>query len=89
MSGKRLFVGLIAMAIAAPAVSFYLLELTAPRQFFLIAVPSFFGWCIAEFVANILVRPRLQGRSPGAAFREWDQQSRDSNVTSPDPSPKA
>lgn len=88
MRGSRLIVGLFAMGVLIPAVIFYLLELTTIRQFGAIAIPSFFGWCIAEFVANVLARPRLENRSPSAALREWDQQKRDA-VSSPDPSPKA
>jgi hypothetical protein len=89
MSGWRLIVGVIAMAIIVPAVIFYFLDLTTARQFAAIAIPSFFGWCVAEFLANILARPRLEHRSAKDAFREWDQQTRDRAVSSSDPSPKA
>lgn len=88
MRGKRLLIGLVAMGFAVPAVIFYFLGLRTAGAFATIAIPSFFGWCVAEFTANVIARPLLRSASPSAALREWDQPSGDS-VSSPDPSPKA
>lgn len=63
------------MAGIAPAVAFYFLRLQTLEQFLTIAIPSFFGWCVAEFIANVLARPRLADRTAKTAFREWDQQN--------------
>ena len=71
-----------------PFVVAVLLKLHSPFQWAEVAVPAFFGWCIAEFIANVLAKPRLANRTPGDAIREWDQQQRD-RVNSSASSPKA
>ena len=74
MSGKRLIVGLIAMGIALPLTLFYLLGLQTAGQLFTIAASTFLTWGVADLLASILDRPRLQNRSPGGAIREdWER----------------
>jgi hypothetical protein len=74
VSGKRLFIGLIVMGIALPLTIFYLLGLQTLSQLFTIAASTFLTWGVTDFLACILDRPRLQGRSPGHAIREdWER----------------
>lgn len=80
MRGVRAVVGLVTMGGIIPLIVFHFLEQRTAAQFVTIAVPCFFGWCIAEFVANILERPRLADRSPKAALKEWER--RDDGVSS-------
>lgn len=63
------------MAVIVPSVIFYFLDLFSFDAWVAIAVPSFFGWCVAEFVSNILSRPRLENRSPRSALKEWEPRS--------------
>jgi len=70
MSGPRLIVGVIVMGIAVPATIFFLLGLRTPSQFFTIAATTFLAWGLADLLASILERPRLQNRSPGMAIKE-------------------
>lgn len=72
MSGIRLAVGLVAMGGVVPLVVLYLLNTLSPSAWLSVAAPCFFGWCIAELIANILARPRLENRSPGDALRAWE-----------------
>ena len=66
------------MGIAVPAALFLLLDLQRPAQFFAIAAITFCSWGIADVLATILSRPRLQNRSPGHAFREdWERRSKE------------
>ncbi|HEY0371965.1 MAG TPA: hypothetical protein VGD79_08180 [Thermoanaerobaculia bacterium] len=78
MSGIRLVIGVIVMGIAIPITLFLLLGLHAPSQLFTIAAVTFLSWGVADLLATILEKPRLQGRSPGKAFKEdWERRSRD------------
>ena len=78
MSGLRLVVGIIVMGIAVPLMIFFLLGLEHPTQLFTIATTTFLSWGVADFLASVLSRPRLQDRSPGRAFREdWERRSKD------------
>jgi len=70
MSGPRLFVGIIVMGIAVPATIFFLLGLHTPSEFFTIAATTFLAWGLADLLASILERPRLENRSPGMAIKE-------------------
>lgn len=66
------------MGIAVPITLFLLLGLTRPAQFFAVAAVTFCSWGIADVLATILARPRLQNRSPGGAFREdWERRSKE------------
>ena len=58
------------MGIAVPATIFFLLGLRTPSQFFTIAATTFLAWGLADLLASILERPRLQNRSPGMAIKE-------------------
>ena len=58
------------MAIGVPITLFMLLRLTTFSQLFSIAAVTFASWGVADLLASILERPRLKGRSPGAALRE-------------------
>lgn len=70
MSGPRLIVGVIVMAIAVPLAIFFLLGLQTFSQFFTVAASTFLAWGVADLLASILERPRLRDRSPGKAWRE-------------------
>jgi len=70
VSGIRLIVGIIVMAIAVPLTLSLLLGLHVFSQLFTIAAVTFVAWGVADLLASILERPRLKGRSPGAALRE-------------------
>jgi hypothetical protein len=74
VSGKRLIVGVIVMGIALPVTLFFLLGLQSLAQLFTISASIFLAWGVADLLATILDRPRLQNRSPGHAFREdWER----------------
>ena len=70
MSGPRLIVGIIVMGIAVPATILFLLGLHTPSQFFTVAATTFLAWGLADLLASILERPRLENRSPGMAIKE-------------------
>jgi hypothetical protein len=65
-----LIVGVIVMGIAVPATIFFLLRLHTPSQFFTVAATTFLAWGLADLLASILERPRLENRSPGMAIKE-------------------
>lgn len=76
MSGLRLIIGAIVMGIAVPIVLFVLLDLHNLAQLFTIAAVTFVSWGVADLLASILSRPRLQNRSPGRALREdWERRA--------------
>jgi hypothetical protein len=78
VSGIRLVIGVIVMGIAIPITLFLLLGLQAWSQLFTIAATTFLSWGVADLLATILERPRLQGKSPGQAFREdWERRSKE------------
>ena len=70
VSGIRLAVGVIVMGIAVPLALFRLLNLQTLPQLLTIAAMTFLSWCVADVLAMILAKPRLQGRSAAAALRE-------------------
>jgi len=82
MTGPRLIVGIIVMGIAVPATIFFLLDLHTPGQFFTIAATTFLAWGLADLLASILERPRLDNRSPGLALKEDLERRRDSDLSS-------
>ena len=62
------------MGLAVPAALFFLLHLQKPSQFFTVAAAGFFAWGVADLLASILERPRLNDRTPGQAIREdWER----------------
>jgi hypothetical protein len=78
VSGIRLTVGVIVMGIAVPITLFLLLGLSRIPQLLSIAALTFLSWCVADVLATILSKPRLQDRSPGRALREdWDRRSKE------------
>lgn len=78
MSGLRLLIGVIVMGIAIPLTLFFLLGLHSWAQLLTTAAVTFLSWGVADLLATILERPRLQGRSPGKALREdWDRRSKE------------
>jgi hypothetical protein len=77
MRGPKLVTGLLVMGIAVPLILFYLLNLENPRQLVTIAIVTFFSWGIADVCSEILIRPRLSGRSPKDALRDWEQRKKD------------
>lgn len=58
------------MGIAVPVTLFVLLGLHSVSQLLTAAAVTMFSWGVADLLASILEKPRLQGRSPGRAFRE-------------------
>ena len=76
MSGPRLIIGIVVMAVAVPLVIFFLLDLKTPAQLLTIAATTFLAWGVADLFATILEKPRLKDRSPGAAIREdWERRT--------------
>ena len=66
------------MAIAVPITLFFLLDLHRLPQLLTIATVTFLAWGVADLLAMILGRPRLQDRSPGKALKEdWDRRSKE------------
>jgi len=66
------------MAIAVPVTLFFLLGLHRLPQLFTIATVTFLAWGVADLLATILEKPRLQDRSPGKALKEdWDRRSKE------------
>lgn len=66
------------MGIIVPITLFFLLELHALSGLFTIAAVTFLSWGIADLLATILGRPRLQGRTPGKAIKEdWERRSKE------------
>ncbi len=62
------------MGIALPIALFFLLGLQTPSQLFTIAASTFLVWGVADLLASILEKPRLQNRTPGGAIREdWER----------------
>ena len=77
MSGLRLLIGVIVMGIAVPITLFLLLDLHVYSALFTIAAVTFLSWGVADLLATILGKPRLQGRSPGKALKEdWERRSK-------------
>jgi hypothetical protein len=79
MTGVRLVTGILVMGIDVPLFLFYLLGLQTINQFLTVSAVCFFAWGIADLMAAILERPRLIGRSPKNALRDWEQQKKDSS----------
>ena len=78
MSGIRLLIGVIVMGIAIPITLFLLLGLQSWSQLFTIAAATFLSWGVADLLAMILERPRLQGKSPTQALKEdWERRTKD------------
>jgi hypothetical protein len=74
VSGKRLLIGVIVMGVAVPLTLFFLLGLQTLSQLLTIAATTFLAWGVGDFLANVLERPRLKGRSAGQALREdWER----------------
>ena len=71
MSGIRLAVAIVVMGLVVPATLFFLFRLSTPIQFAELATCCFFGWCVADVLGNVLSRPRLRDRTPGAALNDW------------------
>ena len=64
------------MGLAVPIALFLLLGLTRIPQLLTIAAMTFLSWCVADVLATILSKPRLQNRSPGRALKEdWERRA--------------
>ena len=72
MRGIRLFIGLLVMGIAVPAILFFLLGLGSLGELFAVSATCFLSWGLADLAARVLERPRLENRTPGRALREID-----------------
>ncbi|HUP49918.1 MAG TPA: hypothetical protein VNA04_14115 [Thermoanaerobaculia bacterium] len=76
MSGARLLVGSIVMAVVVPITIFLLLGLDTFAQLFTIAACTFLAWGVADLLARILEKPRLEDRTPRRALdEEFDRRS--------------
>lgn len=73
MTGVRLWIGFLTMGIAVPLVVLFFLRNLTLSGYATVAIPAFFGWCIADFVANILSRPKIANRKPSDVIREWGE----------------
>lgn len=66
------------MGIAVPVTLFFLLGLHSISALLTVAATTFFSWGVADLLAGILERPRLQGKSPGRAIKEdWDRRAKE------------
>ena len=78
MSGLRLAIGAVVMGVLLPVALFLLLGLQTWSQLFTLSAAIFLTWGVADLLAGILEKPRLQNRTPGGAFREdWDRRSKE------------
>lgn len=78
MTGVRLVVGVIVMGILVPITLFLLLRLQTLAQLFTVAATTLLTWGIADVLATILEKPRLEDRSPGKAIKEdWERRSKE------------
>jgi hypothetical protein len=76
VTGLRLLIGLLVMGVAVPVVLFLLLGLHTPAQLLTIALVTFLSWGVADLLATVLGRPRLEDRSPGKALKEdWQRRA--------------
>ena len=67
------------MGIAVPLALFFLLHLEDLRQLLIISGVTLGVWGIADLAVEILGRPRLKGRGPRDALRDWETQKQDSS----------
>ena len=81
MSGRRLIIGIILMGIILPTVIFLLLGLHTASQFLTIAASTFLAWGVGDLLAMILEKPRLKGRTAGAALRDATSSRSSSEAT--------
>ena len=66
------------MGVALPLTLFYLLHLHTLSEFLTIAAATFLTWGVADLLAQILEKPRLKNRTPGALIREdFERRSKD------------
>ncbi len=77
MSGIKLVIGVIVMGIGVPITLFLLLHLHTLSEFFTIVAVTLFSWGVADLLATILQKPRLDDRSPGKALKDWDRRTKD------------
>ena len=61
------------MGLFVPIALFLLLGLQTVSQLFTIAAMTFLAWGAGDLLATVLERPRLTGRSPGKAIKDWEQ----------------
>lgn len=73
MTGTRLATGTIAMGVVVPVLLFVLLDLSRPIELFILSITCFIGWGVADLVAMILTRRRLEDRSARDALEQWER----------------
>lgn len=71
MTGVRLWIGILTMGVIVPAVILFFFRTYTLAAWTTVAVPCFFGWCVAEFVANVLARPKIENRKAADVLKEW------------------
>lgn len=62
------------MGVLLPTALFFLLQLHTISHFLTVAASTFLTWGVADLLASILERPRLQNRSPQDAFHDWERE---------------
>jgi uncharacterized membrane protein len=80
MSGKRLLIAVVVMGVALPAILFYFLELHSLSQLFTLSVTCFIAWAVTDMTATVLSQPRLAGRSPRSAIRDWEERRKETDA---------
>lgn len=73
MTGPRLVTGAIAMGVVVPALLFVLLDLSRPIELFTLSITCFVGWGVADLVATILTRRRIEDRTARDVLEQWER----------------
>ena len=84
----RLLIGLVLMGLFVPGALFILLPLHSAGQFFAVSATCFLCWGVADFLANILARPRIENYTPGRALREWESSRKEETIETGDQKPR-
>ncbi|MDX1583067.1 MAG: hypothetical protein R3338_05630 [Thermoanaerobaculia bacterium] len=73
MTGARLLTGAIAMGAIVPVLLFVLLDLSRPIELFVLSITCFVGWGVADLIAVILSRTRIEDRTAREALEQWER----------------
>lgn len=71
------------MGVIVPVLLFVLLDLSRPIDLFTLAMTCFVGWGVADLIATILSRSRLEDRTARDALEQWER-NRSSSDETPD-----
>lgn len=61
------------MGVVVPVLLFVLLDLSRPIELFILSMTCFVGWGVADLIALILSRKRLDDRSARDAIEQWER----------------